>query len=284
MKTLPVRVLDLATALENHDRGFTTYYFDSRTGEIAFLTEDERGADKRWDIISHSVGRFIEIKPMDPREGYKIMERFVATLPSSPFQEKLKWSLEGAKPFRRFQDTLVEDQNIRKRWFEFHHEAVLKIAMEWLTDHDIEPVEPTSVVIPPLLDQEAAALAADEENEEFDDTGEDELDGDTDNELEEFDEEDEGESVDFLSEEEEALLTDFIESLPGANFNLAKLHGLLSAFAAGPETMEPADLLAVLTGFTEGGKVSDLADSAVILDLLDRFYGGIVESLELEDF
>jgi yecA family protein len=284
MKTLPVRVLDVATALENHDRGFTTHYFDSRTGEIVFLTEDGRGSDKRWDIISNNIGRFIEIEPMDPREGYKIIERFVATLPSSPLQEKLQWSLQGAKPFRRFRETLVEDQDIRERWFEFHHESMQKIALKWLTDHDIEPVEPTSAAIPSLLDQEAEALAAEEEDEEFDDTGESELDDDTDDELEEFDEEEEGEPVDFLSDEEEELLADFIESLPGANFNLAKLHGLLSAFAAGPETMKPAELLAVLTRFTNGGKVSDLGDSAIILDLLDRFYGGIVESLEFEDF
>jgi len=52
MRTLPVRMLDLATALEDHDRESTTYYFDSRSGEIVFLTEDGRGSDKRWDIIS----------------------------------------------------------------------------------------------------------------------------------------------------------------------------------------------------------------------------------------
>jgi len=72
--------------------------------------------------------------------------------------------------------------------------------------------------------------------------------------------------------------------LPGANFNLAKLHGLCSAFAAGPITMTSTDLLGVLTGFAKGGKTNDLASSALILDLLSRFYGGIVEALEFESF
>lgn len=284
MKTLPVRLLDLATALEDHGRESTTYYFDSHSGEIVFLTEDGRGSDKRWDIVSNSVGRFIEIEPMDSRNGHRIMQNFVSTLPPTGLQEKLKWSLEGAKPFRRFRETLAEDQALRKRWFEFHHEAMQKIALEWLADHDIEPIEPGPPAVPSLLDQEAEALAANEEEEAYGDAGEDELDGDSDDEFEEFDEEDEGEPVDFLSEEEEALLTDFVESLPGANFDLAKLHGLCSAFAAGPITMTPTDLLAVLRGFAKGANVSELGDSAIILDLLSRFYGGIVEGLEFESF
>jgi yecA family protein len=159
-----------------------------------------------------------------------------------------------------------------------------KIALEWLADHDIQPTEPGSPALPSLLDQEAEALAANEEKTDFDDTSEDELDDDSAGELDEFDEENEGEPVDLLSEEEEELLTDFVESLPGANFNLAKLHGLFSAFAAGPVAMAPANLLAVLIDFAKAGKVSDLPDSAIIADLLTRFYGGIVEALEFESF
>ena len=282
MKTLPVRLLDLATALEDHDRESTTYYFDSRSGEVVFLTEDGRESDKRWDIISNSVGRFIEIEPMDSQQGHEIMEEFVTTLPPTPLQEKLKSSLEGAKAFRRFRDTLAEDPALRKRWFEFHREAMQKIALEWLADHDIEPSEPRSPAEPSLLDQEAEALGVDEEND--DDAGEDELDGESDDEFEELDEDDEGEPIDFLSEEEERLLTEFVESLPGADFNLAKLHGLCSAFAAGPITLAPADLFAVLTGVEKGAQVSDLDDSEIILDLLSRFYGGIIEELEFESF
>jgi yecA family protein len=284
MRTLPVRLLDLATALEDHDRESTTYYFDSQSGEIVFLTEDGRGSDRRWDIISSNIDRFIDIEPMDSPQRHRMRQDFVATLPPTPLQEKLKWSLENGKPFRRFQDTLAEDQALRKRWFEFHHEAMQKIALAWLTVHDIEPTEPGSPAVPSLLDQEAEALAANEEEGNHDDAGEDEFEGDSHDELEEFDEDEEGEPVDFLSEEEEALLTEFVESLPGADFSLVKLHGLCSAFAAGPVTMAPTDLLGVLTGFAKGGQVNDFGNSVVILDLLSRFYGGIVEALEFESF
>jgi yecA family protein len=282
MRTLPVRLLDLATALEDHDRESTTYYFDAQSGEIVFLTEDGRGSDKRWDIISNNRDRFIDIEPMNSPQRHKIRHDFVATLPPSPLQEKLKWSLENTKPFRRFQDTVAEDKPLRKQWFEFHHEAMQKIALDWLAAHHIEPIAPGSPAAPSLLDQEAEALAANQEEGDYDDH-EEELNDDSHETFEELDEDDEGEPVDFLSEQEEALLTEFVESLPQANFNLAKLHGLCSAFAAGPVTMTSTDLLGVLSGFARAGSV-DLADSAFMLDLLGRFYGGIIEALEFESF
>jgi yecA family protein len=65
---------------------------------------------------------------------------------------------------------------------------------------------------------------------------------------------------------------------------MAKLHGLLSAFAAGPVELSPADILAVLMGFVGGESTSDTAESQLILELLSRFYGGIIEALEFESF
>ena len=87
-----------------------------------------------------------------------------------------------------------------------------------------------------------------------------------------------------MSEEEEAELTDFVESLPGTDFNMAKLHGLLSAFAAGPVKMSPADILAVLIDFAGGQSVNDTAEAQRMLELLSRFYDGIIESLESGSF
>ena len=87
-----------------------------------------------------------------------------------------------------------------------------------------------------------------------------------------------------MSEDEEAELTDFVESLPTADFNMAKLHGLLSAFAAGPVTMSPGDILAVLMEFAGGRSVNDVAESQRSLELLSRFYDGIIDALESDSF
>jgi uncharacterized protein len=229
----------------------------------------------------------VPIDPMDSRKGYDMMEQFVAMLPPTSLREKLQWSLEGPKPFRRFRDALLQDPSIQERWLEFHGEAIRKIALEWLAEHGIEPVEPTSPGYPSLLDQEAQALAVEEAEasaEDFDDAREQALGDDRDEELDEFDEDDYSEPVDLLSEEEEAELTDFVESLPEAEFNMAKLHGLLSAFAAGPVYMSPAVILALLMEFAGKQSVTDTAQTQRTLELLSRFYDGIIEALEAESF
>jgi yecA family protein len=118
------------------------------------------------------------------------------------------------------------------------------------------------------------------EDEKFDGNGDEELDAEETDDLDEF----EDEEIDPLSEDEEAELTDFVESLPGADFNLANLHGLLSAFAAGPVIMTPPEILAVLKRMAREQSVNEHTDSELSLDLLNRFYSGIVEALEFESF
>jgi hypothetical protein len=79
------------------------------------LSEDIDEAQLR-EIREEGSGRFLQIEPMNPPEGYRIMADFVADLPSSRVREKLEWSLDGPKPFRRFKDALREEA-IRKQWF-----------------------------------------------------------------------------------------------------------------------------------------------------------------------
>jgi yecA family protein len=283
MKRLPVDMGQLKAALEDHSRELATYYFDSHSGEVVLLSEELRREDKRWKIISNSADRFIPIEAMDSREGYAIMQKFVATLPSTQIQEKLNLSLEGPKPFERFRNTLSQDPATLKRWFEFHNEAIRNVALKWLADHEIDPVEQTSQVYPSLLDQEVEALANEEDDvqeEEFDDLADEEMASDESDDLEEFDDD----SLDGLSEDEEAELTDFVESLPGVDFNLAKLHGLLSAFAAGPVIMSPADILAVLHELAGKPTATETADSNHLVELLGRFYESIAETFEFDAF
>jgi yecA family protein len=248
------------------------------------LGEDLGDSDKRRHIVLNNSERFVEIEPMDSRKGFAIMEQFIAVLPSTPLREKLQWSLEGPKPFRRFRDTLLKDLPARDQWHEFHAESMRKIALEWLVNLGVEPVEPTNTEAPSLLDLEAHGLKKPETlDNDIEDTGEQELDENPDENPDEFDEEGYSETTD-LSEEEEAELADFSESLPGAGFNIAKLHGLLSAFAAGPVQMTPADILALLREVAGGQNAGDTGESAAILKLLSRFYGGITEAFRFESF
>jgi yecA family protein len=299
MRTLPVRLLDLAAALEDHSHELWDYYFDTRSGEVLFLSQD-RGIDpKSWKRISDSFGRFVEIEPMSSRKGYEIMEEFVAKLPGGPIREKLQWSLEGAKPFRRFKATIYENQEIRDQWAEFHNQAMRNVAKEWLAERDIEPVEPESfAAVRSSEDQDSDPddTEVDEDlkdddygNEDLDEGAGDEEESDSsleDVDVDEFDQSDYGELLDELSEEEEAEVVDFLQSLPDSEFRLAKLHGLLSAFAAGPVMVSPKEILDAIKASVETPESDRLVDlnSDRIQELLGRFYDSITADLESGDF
>jgi hypothetical protein len=137
MKNLPVDLSELQIALESHDGGLGlhTYWFDTETGEVIFLTEDLEEQDElRQQIEEDTDNRFVEI------EGFRIMENFVQTLPRSRIREKLEWSLGGPKPFRRFKDAIRENRAVLEKWYKFHDAALAHYAVEWLAELSIQSI------------------------------------------------------------------------------------------------------------------------------------------------
>jgi yecA family protein len=288
MRILPVRLLDLAAALEDHSHEVWEYYFDTRSGEVLFLSQD-RGVDPHgWKKISGNVDRFVEIEPMSSRKGYEIMEDFVAKLPASPIREKLQWSLEGTKPFRRFKDTIYEDQQARNLWAEFHNETMRNVAKEWLAERDVEPVEPENFAavhssgVEPVDPDETEA----DQDLEDDDFGDEGSGDEEDVEVDEFDQAESGELPDEFSEEEEAELVDFLRSMPDSEFGLAKMHGLLSGFAAGPVMVSPKEILDAVKTSMATSESESLVEvhSQPIQELAGRFYNSIRADLESGDY
>jgi Uncharacterised protein family (UPF0158) len=147
MKRLPVDVAALQTALEDYDGGLGlhTYWFDTQTGEVIFLTEDLEEQDElRQQIEEDATNRFAMIEPISSHDGFRIMEDFVESLPHTRLREKLEWCLGGPKPFRRFKDALHENKAVQEKWYEFHDKALERYGIEWLAELDIEPLSRTS--------------------------------------------------------------------------------------------------------------------------------------------
>src|SRR5262249_58063696 len=82
--------------------------------------------------------RFVPIESLPSHEGFRIMEDFVQTLRPSRIREKLEWSLDGPKPFRRFKDAVRENRAVLEKWYRFHDEALARYAAEWLAELDIQ--------------------------------------------------------------------------------------------------------------------------------------------------
>ena len=275
VKTLPVNFGDLALALQDQGGELHVYYFDTETGAVLNLSEDIDEAQLH-EIREEGSGRFLPIKPMNPRGGYRIMADFVADLPSSRVREKLEWSLDGPKPFRRFKDAVREDEAIRKQWFDFHNARMREVAIEWLADHQIRP-EGLDLEDPRFqesISNESVTRGISEDagkDEESDQLGRPWVNG-------------EEELSEPLSDEEEAELVKFLESLPEESLSLAKLHGLFTALAVGPGQVVSQELIGVLAIACGKLPIKDSEHAKRISAFLSRFYSEIIEDLASESF
>jgi hypothetical protein len=273
MKTLPVNFSDMAIALEDQGGELHVYYFDTQTGRVLNLSEDIDEKELR-EIRGEGSGRFLQIEPINPRRGYRIMEDFVRNLPPSRVREKLEWSLDGPKPFRRFKDALREDDAIRKDWFDFHNARVCGLAIEWLADHQIQPagseIEEPSAEGPTAAARtgppsEEAAAEKSEQVEEPPVIAGDEL-------------------FEPLLEAEETELIEFLDSFPEKGVTLAKLHEFCTALAAGPVPPEAAELLGIAAIVFPKLPIKDSEHANRISSLLGCFYGEVVKELGSDSF
>ena len=268
MKKLPVDLDELALALETNDSGYdlAAYWFDTGTGDVLFVSDDlEEDQELRDQIGEDASGRFVKIGSIDSRAGFRMMEDFVRTLPASRVRDKLETSLHGPRPFRRFEDS-VNDENVREQWYAFRDEAVRRSAIAWLADLGIqaEGVE----------DSESLATELDvvgvENDEEISDK-----------------------EVDFqdllelpISDEEEDELAAFVETLSGGRFDFPKFHGLLTALAVGPVLFSPSEIVQVIlqNSKAERPAINDFSQSEKILELIARLHNEIVFDLDAEIF
>jgi len=136
-------------------------YLDTQSGEIIYLSEglhesdfdddDEDVGDDpvlpAWQkeeralaraIFNDSSERYIDIPVLESHEAYRVMEDFIQQVPDRRMREKLTRSIAGKGAFRRFKDTLGDDEIVRKQWFAFETEAKRQWAVEWLESMEIE--------------------------------------------------------------------------------------------------------------------------------------------------
>ncbi len=128
----------LICALEDNNIE-VNHYLDIKTGEIVTLTElGIQEEDELSECIDKEEDRYIYIDPIDSRESFEIMERFVYQLPEGKSKNNLDEALRRRKPFRQFKDTLYDYPDIREKWFQYHNQELKKIAREWLQYNSID--------------------------------------------------------------------------------------------------------------------------------------------------
>ena len=125
-------------ALEWHSEE-TASYLDMETGQIVVVSDllDDEGQQSQ-DEIEENSERYRYIEPIDSNESFRIMARFVDSLPEGEAQRLLAKSLQRRSPFRNFKDDLYEFPDVQKQWYKFHNEQLVQMAREWLEAEEID--------------------------------------------------------------------------------------------------------------------------------------------------
>ena len=145
----------LEGAFENHSPEVRAY-FDRETGEVISVYTTEGNSEQVIEIKSKPE-RYLFIDPVPSREQYRIMERFIATVPYPSLAERLGDAIVGKGAFRRFKDSVGQHVEERKRWFSFRDVLVRQYVLDWCRANQIESTEPPEdwlLELPPAPDPE----------------------------------------------------------------------------------------------------------------------------------
>jgi len=134
MAIIAVDWAGLEAAFENHSPEVRSF-LDHETGEV--ITVIGEGEGEHDDVRIHPE-RYLQVEPIPSREQYRIMERFIATVPFPRLAERLSDAIVGKGAFRRFKDCIAQHPDERKRWFSFRDVLVHQFILDWCKANHVE--------------------------------------------------------------------------------------------------------------------------------------------------
>lgn len=137
-REVPVNWEALEGAFENNSPEVHSY-LHVITGDVLRVVDGV--ADPATHLRISASRAYVRIEPVNSREQYQWLERFIATVEDDALCEKLLDAIDGKGAFRRFKDELMAWPAERDQWIAFRRDR-LRVHMEaWLTDRQLVPVE-----------------------------------------------------------------------------------------------------------------------------------------------
>ncbi len=161
MRKLKINWGDLELAIDTGSFEMS-HYLDLETGEVPMVTEEDRDrldeptdSLQDWEkeaveqarAIEEGLGeRYVGVPGQSSHEGYRDMERFIATVARPRLRDRLDRAIEGRGAFRRFRDVLAEHPEEGTRWYALKELHVQKRMLDWLESIDVEPSNPLKLI------------------------------------------------------------------------------------------------------------------------------------------
>jgi hypothetical protein len=169
---------ELGTALTGGDVD-SVAFFNAGTGAIEHFMHNLGDQETARIAQAESDSNLRKVAPVTTEVRYGIMSDFIGTVEDIAFAGKLRSAISGKGAFRRFRETVDEDDAMRRRWLSYRTKRHYHLALDWLhklgldlskygisgSDFDWEPAEHPSPEAPRQQAQAAPAPAAARETE-----------------------------------------------------------------------------------------------------------------------
>src|SRR4051794_15199036 len=125
MKTLPVDMDELMSAVETDPHMQMAWFLNVETGKVIFTSDGDDEDDETAADIDDHPERYKEVPTIETREQYRWMATFSETVRDKRIAARLEDALIGKGAFSRFRRVLHDDAELREEWEVFRHERVL---------------------------------------------------------------------------------------------------------------------------------------------------------------
>ncbi len=141
MKPIRIDWEELELACERNAPGVDSY-LDRETGAVLVFYGESEQEREAQQAVAGNAARYLLVEPVPPKEQYRWMEKFVATVTDEELRERILIAIDGKGAFRRFKDLLVKYPGARERWFAYRGQHLHAYINGWITGKGLDLAEP----------------------------------------------------------------------------------------------------------------------------------------------
>lgn len=133
-------------------------FFNAKTGAVEHFMHNLGDQENARIAQAEADADLRKVSPVTTDVRYGIMSDFIGMVDDIAFAGKLRTAISGKGAFRRFRETVDEDDALRRRWLSYRTKRHYHLALDWLhelgldlsafglspSDFDWEPGEPGS--------------------------------------------------------------------------------------------------------------------------------------------
>ncbi|HKW45517.1 MAG TPA: UPF0158 family protein [Candidatus Eremiobacteraceae bacterium] len=122
---------ELGTALTGGDVDGASY-FNSKTGAVEHFMHNLGDQENARIAEADANPDLVKIAPVTTDVRYSIMSDFIGSVEDINFAGRLRTAISGKGAFKRFRETVDEDDAMRRRWMAYRTKRHYHIALDWL--------------------------------------------------------------------------------------------------------------------------------------------------------